>query len=214
MYNYAAFSKEKNNSIGCGVISKYEINKLSVHALDVRCESDSLPPLRPIMEVELNVSGKNISMFINHWKSKSGGQLQSEKWRLWQENILGRELNNSRTDILFAAGDFNKDISDFVRDKNNNCCFNFIDDLSVKNKKMYSPWNERFNNYGSYYFRGEWEKIDHFFACNQELIKDFEIITAGDITKPDGTPNKYEMYNHQGYSDHLPIRCVISMEKM
>lgn len=212
IYNYAAFGKEHGNSIGLGVISKYEITSLNFHGLDIRTENEKSPQMRSIMEVQLNAAGKNICMYVNHWKSKSGGEMQSEKWRMWQENVLAREFyNSSEEEICFAAGDFNKDLSDFNSDKNDDLLFTFIGEKENYMSRLYSPWNRECEN-GSYYFQGKWEKIDHFFFADKKRFKDFEVVTNDKIIKPDGTPARYEIYNHKGYSDHLPITCRVILK--
>lgn len=212
-YNYAAFGKEPENSIGCGVISKIPIEDLKLHSLDIRTEDGKVPQMRAIMELSLLKNGQKISMFVNHWKSKSGGEQQSEKWRRWQENVLARECS-SVTDVpVFACGDFNKDIGDFVRDEECNLEFNYIGKDSIHNIRMFSPWDENESaDYGSYYFSGKWEKIDHFFCPENGVLKQFDVFSGSGTVKNDGTPNRYELFNHNGYSDHLPITCRIQLK--
>ena len=62
---------------------------------------------------------------------------------------------------------------------------------------------------GSYYFKGRWEKIDHFFVAGNAVIQDFEPLTHGDWIRADGTPYSYRAYAQRGWSDHLPIRCTL-----
>lgn len=210
MYNYAAFGKEKGNSIGCAVISKHEITDIKFHALDVRTENESAPQMRSVMQVDFNAGDRNLCMFVNHWKSKSGGEEQSEKWRLWQENILAREFAESSQSVLsFATGDFNKDILDFNRTVENEILFTGIGEKENMMFQLYSPWNEQNTDEGSYFFRGKWEKIDHFFFADKNCFEDFTVEKNEKIIKPDGTPARYEIYNHMGYSDHLPITCKV-----
>lgn len=212
MYNYGAFGKEKTNSIGCAVISKYKIVDLKFHSLDVRTETEKSPQMRAVMEVILEVNNQTISMFVNHWKSKSGGEEKTEKWRLWQENILAREWQSNLSEIIFALGDFNKDIRDFSRNENNALEFNFIDEKEKSSIAIFSPWDDEQNQEkGSYFFRGSWEKIDHFFVTDRTLINKFTVENLPQILKQDGTPARYELFNHRGFSDHLPITCSIKL---
>lgn len=212
IYNYAAFGKENGNSIGLGVISKYPIENIKFHGLDVRTENEKAPQMRALMEVNMSAGNKNICMYVNHWKSKSGGEEKSEKWRLWQENILAREFSNAfDSDINFATGDFNKDYFDFTRNEHNDFLFNGIGETKTKQVMLYSPWND-VTDEGSYFFRGKWEKIDHFFFAEKNRFSDFKVIKNDKILKSDGTPARYELYNHTGYSDHLPITCRIILD--
>lgn len=213
VYGYAAFAKEEKSSIGCGVISKYPIESLKNHKLDVRTEAEKAPDMRSIMEVSFCAGDRKILVFINHWKSKSGGEEKSEKWRKWQESVLGRELGEKEKfyDVIVATGDFNRDISEFSRSGDGEVVFNKIG--NGENILVTSPWDcfEKENS-GSYFYKGSWERIDHFFAVDKNSISDFYVETDYGITKEDGTPYRYELFNHQGYSDHLPVTCIISLQ--
>lgn len=225
IYQYAAFQKNEKSSIGCGILSKYEITDVKVHNLDIKTEKDCMPDMRPVIEVTARVSNKKdkgdkkITIFINHWKSKSGGQKQTEKWRLWQETVLSRLLNsrNKENDgrIIIAAGDFNKDIDDFSYDKNNSLYFSEINSSENKKIPVFSPWNQNketcTENDGTYYFRGKWEKIDHFFAV-QNILTDFRIEKDEELLTDEKVPARYEIFTGKGYSDHLPISCSIMTE--
>lgn len=215
VYGYAAFAKEENSSIGCGVISKYPIEGVKNHKLDVRTESEKAPDMRSIMEVSLSAGDKKVLIFVNHWKSKSGGEEKSEKWRKWQESVLGREWADERKyyDVIVATGDFNRDISEFSRSDDGAVVFNTIG--GERGMLVNSPWDDCENeNTGSYFYKGNWERIDHFFSVDKNSIADFYVETDYGITKEDGTPYRYELFNHQGYSDHLPVTCVLSLRNM
>lgn len=207
IYNYAAFGKEEKASIGCGVISKYEIKDVKFHSLDIRTENEKEPSMRSIMELTLDARNRNVKMFVNHWKSKSGGEETSEKWRLWQENVLSREMMNSENAPVFAVGDFNKDIEDFSRDENERVFFTSFEREQNKKLNVFSPWDDDLIENGSYYFKGAWERIDHFFSPDENLIKEFKVRDIPEITNSDGTPKRYEIYKKSGASDHLPISC-------
>lgn len=212
IYNYAVFGKENKNSIGCGVISKLPISDVKFHGMDVRTENDKMPQLRDVMEVCIELNENPISLYVNHWKSKSGGEEKSEKWRLWQENILAREMDfNKDKKTVFATGDFNKDINDFCRTDDNDLKFNFIDKEQNKELILYSPWDDEPTNTGTYFFRGKWEKIDHFFYTDKKNLKSFNVVQNQEIAKPDGTPKRYELYSHNGYSDHFPITSIVAI---
>ena len=216
-YDYAAFANEKDNSIGCGIISKLKIDEVKIHALDIRTESEKSPSMRSVMEVTLETASGPVTMYVNHWKSKSGGEEKTEKWRLWQENVLARELSSCKESVSFACGDFNKDISDFNYSEDGELQFAYLTDTECARLKMSSPWRDD-DNYGSYYFRGKWEKIDHFFSPAIDLpepqisLKEFQVVQIPEITNQDGTPNRYELFNHKGYSDHLPITCKVVLK--
>ncbi|MDE6718418.1 MAG: endonuclease/exonuclease/phosphatase family protein [Treponemataceae bacterium] len=231
VYRYGCFSKKKNSSIGCAVISRHELCGFKIHSLDVRAENSRAPSMRPLMEVDLLVaknkfsSGKKsraLKIFVNHWKSKSGGEEESKIWRRWQEGLLAQKISDAQNDAslpaIICAGDFNQDISEF----------NFIDIETIKSEDfcnapniefamfdsrekilVYSPWPEFSGEEGSYFFRDKWERIDHFFACGQIALKEFSPQTSGAWAYEYGRPKPFKIYSLNGYSDHLPISCVV-----
>lgn len=212
MYRYAAFQKEHNASIGCGIISKYEIAGVKIHSLDVRTEKEKAPPLRPVMEIRVNAGETPVVIFVNHWKSKSGGAEKSEKWRLWQESVLARVFEDKRDErFCIAAGDFNKDVNEFCRSGADSL---FLRPVGSKRKEpvaVFSVWDApEEQDGGSYFFRGSWEKIDNFFST-QNCMTDFRVEKDGGLLTSDGTPNRYTVFSGNGYSDHLPISCSVKI---
>ena len=57
--------------------------------------------------------------------------------------------------------------------------------------------------------QNNWEKIDHFFVNENSKIKEFYTIKNGPNITSEGTPFRYNLWNGQGYSDHLPIVCTV-----
>ncbi|MCR5612836.1 hypothetical protein [Treponema sp.] len=240
-YLYAAFGKNEGSSIGCAVLSKYKIEDVAFHNIDIRTEKEKkvgkkkgrkkgegkMPDLRPIIELTINTDDRcqngghsRFKLFVNHWKSKSGGALESEKWRQWQETVLAGLLKSrncaekKREPEFFciAAGDFNKDIGEFGRGKGKELYFTELDECENKAVNVYSPWNEYENQEkGSYYFNGKWERIDHFFCNRNEGIVKFTVEEEPEIINEDGTPARYQIFSKSGYSDHLPVTCTIKL---
>ena len=66
-------------------------------------------------------------------------------------------------------------------------------------------------NGGTYFFRGKWEKIDHFFSV-ENILTDFRIEKDEDLLTDEKVPARYEIFTGKGYSDHLPISCSIMTE--
>jgi hypothetical protein len=75
---------------------------------------------------------------------------------------------------------------------------------------LYSPWEEEPEK-GSYFFRGEWETIDHFllsqglFSGSGWEYDGFRVLNQAPFTGPDGTPDSYVPRSGRGLSDHLPL---------
>ncbi|WP_191014050.1 endonuclease/exonuclease/phosphatase family protein [Treponema zioleckii] len=212
LYSYGCFSAAKNASIGSGIISRYPILNVSVHELSISSEDSSQPSMRPIIQADFLIDGKPLTVFVNHWKSKSGGEAESEVWRDYQEKQLSRLIRSSQKSdyAVIACGDFNRDISEFAFRQGEKL------NISLKGEEetfVHSPWFNQTGELiepGSYWFRDEWERIDNFFAAENATITYFAPQIGGAWADAEGHPQSYKLYNGSGYSDHLPIKCTVA----
>ena len=110
---YVCFAKESGSAIGCAVFSRYELESLRTHSIDIRTQAEDQPLMRPLMQVSVNTGNQIIELFVNHWKSKSGGEEETEIWSDWQELLLGERAGNVIRDekieelLIIRCGDFN-----------------------------------------------------------------------------------------------------------
>ncbi len=217
VYDYACFAKSDDCAIGCGVLSRYPLENLTVHALDIRTDFE-MPRMRPIMQVSVLKGEKPLVLFVNHWKSMSGGENVSEKWRRSQEAVLCRRMEKCAglNVPALACGDFNRDISKFKKALSSDMILlrsDPGDDEGSVGTEVLSPWfdlNQELIGPGSYYYDGEWSRIDHFFACGPLEITDFEPATGGPWCDSESSiPEKYKIWDGKGYSDHLPLVCTV-----
>jgi endonuclease/exonuclease/phosphatase family metal-dependent hydrolase len=226
-YSFGCFASASGSAVGCAVLSRYPLAGLTVHSLDIRRADRAQPSLRPVMEVTVATGAKKLILYVNHWKSKSGDKQKSDIWRTWQESVLagliiGRiTVPQPGTAGILACGDFNRDIAEFTAENAENypgmpevmlhhICPGRRDSVSV-----YTPWLDGriCKIQGSYYYRGKWERIDHFFSAGNIRITSFGAETEGPWIDKSGIPVKYSLYNGSGYSDHLPLYCIIGMQK-
>ncbi len=199
-YLYGAFIGEKNQAFGCGVISKIPLYNLKSHQLNVKTEKDEQPDMRPLMEFSVDEANSK-KIFVCHWKSKSGGEKETELWRDYQQKLLSNVIQNSSCNFVIC-GDFNKDINDFSI-QNERVIFQT--DICLKSGWLTFPQEES----GSYFYQNQWEKIDHFFVSENCKIKEFYTIKNGPNITSEGIPFRYNLWNGQGYSDHFPIVCTV-----
>lgn len=213
-WNYSCFAKNAGDSIGCGIISRYELVDLKVHNLDVRTELTDQPSMRPIIEVTAIIGKEEVKFFVNHWKSKSGGEKETEVWRNFQERMLSSRLKENLCFKTVICGDFNRDILEFKRGESN---LVFMRGFGIENEdgvSVESVWLDMNGNVisgnGSYYFDSQWERIDHFFVRNGIKVVNFEPFAKTPWCTEDGIPCGYKIYTGSGYSDHVPLKMEIS----
>lgn len=103
-YPYYAFSRSKNTSVSVALLSRYPIQSSTNHSVSASRE------FRDILEVKLNVDGKPLRIFVNHWKSKSG----PESMRIQSAKVLAKRLMTLDTHEPFVLlGDFNSDYEEY-----------------------------------------------------------------------------------------------------
>lgn len=232
IYDYGCFAKDSGSAIGCAVLSKHLIANLKVHSLDIRTESCAQPSMRLLMEVTIFAGGRPFVLYVNHWKSMSGGEAETEIWRCWQESVLGAKTalrTTSKNTAVIACGDFNRDIAKFSTCSKNeaslsdsadvpNIFFRYITSNisgggTAARIGLYSPWilsDGASTEQGSYYYNDEWNHIDHFFSAGKASIRSFSVETNGPWAGGDGIPDGYKIYTGGGYSDHLPVSCIVN----
>ena len=80
---------------------------------------------------------------------------------------------------------------------------------------VYSPWAEELAN-GSYYYKDQWETIDHFLLSAQLFngrgweFENSVVAAYQPFTNPDGRPAAYKTGNGSGLSDHLPLLLFLT----
>lgn len=234
-WSYAAFGKDSGAAIGCAVFSKYEIKDLKFHSLKINTQKSVQPSVRPILELAVEAEGKPLQIFVNHWKSKSGGEESSEIWRDWQEALLAERVScflsqNGEAAACVMCGDFNRDAREFVcRFGGKQTDFNTIfrgcpggggesgesGEGESKLIRVYSPWftssGSLATETGSYFYNKNWERIDHIFILGNIRISAFSPRVDGDWAGVNGIPNIYRQFSGEGYSDHLPLMCTLTL---
>ncbi|MBO5137880.1 MAG: endonuclease/exonuclease/phosphatase family protein [Spirochaetaceae bacterium] len=228
IYKYMCFAAEKDAAIGCGVFSRLPLKNMTTHQLDSRLYGQQ-PQLRPLLEVTVTatVAGNNATseygvdlfkLMVCHWKSKSGGQEEAVLWQSQQEKLLVSrltQLENADGSLKIPAiicGDFNKDLSEFAKSNNCNCC------VSMNGMLLKNGWLSTFDPEccGSYWYQGKWEKIDHIFTLGELDMEGFQAVKSQLWCCLDESgetiPFRYSVWQGAGFSDHLPVECFISLQ--
>ncbi len=219
IYAYGCFAKDAGGAIGCGILSRLTLGGLTVHAADFRNQKADMPRMRPLMQLSVYKGGRELTLMINHWKSMSGGENVTEKWRNIQEAVLSRKVKEavSLGGAVLCTGDFNRDITKFKRGIDfSTVVLRELDcgkqsDFGVE---VVTPWYDSLQKLvepGSYYFNDQWSRIDQFFYAGEAEIERFEVAASEPWSEQKSKiPKKYKIWNGSGFSDHLPIVCEVS----
>ncbi len=93
--------------------------------------------------------------------------------------------------------------------------FSILPYFLPEEKILYSPWYNADGEFstatGSYYYKENWERIDHIFTNTQIKILTFSPCAEAPWLNEYGEPDSYKIYNGRGYSDHLPLKCTFQI---
>ncbi len=168
-----------------------------------------------------------IHFIINHWPSRSGGQMRSEPGRILagilNKRIIDSILKFNPKANIISMGDFNDNPGDKSIKPTLNSVFKKSE---IKDDQLYNPMEELFRKgHGSYRYRGKWDMIDQFFL-SKNLVDNktglfflkAAVFNKKYLINPSG---KYEGYPFKsfaggkflnGYSDHFPIYLYLAKE--
>ncbi|MCD6091133.1 MAG: endonuclease [Bacteroidales bacterium] len=174
---------------------------------------------RDILYVKALVLGRDtLHIFVNHWPSRYGGELNSEPRRIYVAQQLAKYIDSlfemNKDAAIVVMGDFNdypfnssiKDVLNAGKNSNINRLFNLMpeNDFSIGTNK----------------FQGEWGILDQIMVSPALLLEDKSIFVAGEaqIFNADfllQEDSKFlgrmpfrtflGMKYHNGFSDHLPV---------
>jgi endonuclease/exonuclease/phosphatase family metal-dependent hydrolase len=102
VYEYGVISSKKHAPIQVALLSKFHIKK--THELVVSPSSK----VRNILEVQLDVLGHDLTVFVNHWKSRAYHGVESK--RIKYAKVLDSRIKRlTSKDEYIILGDFNTD---------------------------------------------------------------------------------------------------------
>ncbi|MDR0569579.1 MAG: endonuclease/exonuclease/phosphatase family protein [Spirochaetaceae bacterium] len=187
-YQWTFFGANPGGALGVGVLSKHPFGQTLVHAIT----ADGVTAPRPMLEIRLEVKDAPLICFVCHWKSKIGGDEETEAFRKASARVIARrlqELNQESPEIpVIVMGDLNENHDEFYRKSGSVITALLPDDPSAAELAGDAPADvlvlslhkpplpEYFSRSaavlytpwggalpeGSYYFRETWETIDHF----------------------------------------------------
>lgn len=197
--HYVLFEGNDTRGIDIGLLSKYPIISAKLYPLVINGQTANS---RGILGVALNVEGKTVVVYGNHWPSQNNPVQE----RIASAQMLNALADQSKGDLIIAMGDFNTLPSDVPSP------FNFLTsfiDAEFQARKI----NPRLNP-GTHYFRGGWSSLDRIFIHKSSkmrpIFQSFQIINRPFMMKPDQRsgqmmPNRFDTETGNGFSDHLPL---------
>ena len=159
---------------------------------------------RDILEVELDVDGFPLTLFVNHWPSRRGGVAESEPARRFSARAVGRRIGRlmsaDERAAIVVAGDLNMTPEELH---------------ATGILPFFNGWElEDFP--GSYHFRGEWSRIDQMLFTGGAVdgpftLMGFEVISHARLRDREGRPLPWRSGSSWGASDHLPIQARLRL---
>lgn len=218
--NYSIAHVESKDERGIDVALIYKPSVLdvtSVEAIEVDLSAFN-DKTRDILRIDGDLIGTEVSIYVNHWPSRSEGMKESEPKRIRAATTLyANTMDNSRPAIII--GDFNDEpFNVSIKDRL------FADNrVSVDAYPFYNCMinlDMKSDTLGTYCYRGNWNMLDQVILSDTLLShpKMQYVNESVTIYNPEKirqhTDNEYDGYPNRtfggrkylrGYSDHFPV---------
>lgn len=228
-YEHYAIADKKNTTVKVAILSKIPFVYAQELSITRTLEH------RNILETKFRIEGKELYIFVNHWKSKSGAESEriiSAKALMTRAKEIGFDKN------MIVLGDFNSDYEEFekfkrkrnLNDTDGITGINHIlgtisqrveaKEATATKESFYNLWydTEEENRY-TYIFKGKKEVLDNILVSPTLLkgssisyihksITPFEKEYLFKKEKPyrwEISQGKVKKHKGKGYSDHLAL---------
>ncbi|MCW8821512.1 MAG: endonuclease/exonuclease/phosphatase family protein [Sulfurovum sp.] len=124
-YKYAAITHKKDASIQVALLSRYPITKED----DIQVSYTA--GVRNVLEVEVDIEGNPLTLFVNHWKSKAYKGYESKRIQ-YAKALQSRIAKMPEKKEYIILGDFNSDynayltLEDKINDTKGKTAFNDV----------------------------------------------------------------------------------------
>ena len=211
---------EASPAIVCVTLSKFPIKEVRNHWTK---------RARPILETHLDIDGRPLIVFNNHWKS-GASSADTEPIRIQNATVLRKRIDellkrDPAIDII-VGGDLNSHynqkqvfegvmpktaVNDILLSQGNESL------MSSSTPMLYNLWHElQPKDRGSDVWKGEWGTLMHLVLSHglyddqgiQYQADSFRVATLEDLNvlPGSGIPNRwYNDFGGLGISDHLPV---------
>ena len=215
-YRYSAISHTKGSSIQVALLSNYPIKSQRDIEVGYR--------VRDILEVDIDLDGTNLKIFVNHFKAKSRDGVESKRVAS-AKALMSRIMSMPKDREYILLGDFNSDYNEYLNinkkldDTNGTVAINDtlqtkIEDRlltkedMIKNKRgiHYTLWQEITpHNRWSYKFYGKKGSVDNILIGHNMfdgkgidyINNSFGVYRGSYLFTGKGYINSWEYKNHQ-----------------
>ena len=231
-YGIAHFESPDERGIDCALIYKkadFTVKSAKPHRIEFL--TDKADRTRDILEVNGILRGVAVTVFVNHWPSRSGGAKESEPKRIYVGQVLRRAVDSLfKTDAnarVIVMGDLNDDPNDKSVLEGLKAIYWNRDTLPKpvidKNAIYNLAAGVKRSGNGSYYYKGEWEVIDQMMVSGSFLDGRSKLVTtdaetifnADFLTYKDRSGRKLPNRTYTGpvyrggFSDHFPVYLMV-----
>ncbi len=195
---------------------------------------------RDIMVAEFAPSGSKFTIFVNHWKSRWGGEEKSAPLRMRQAKAVRKEIDRIQKDdpdaSIILVGDFNDNVDQASLSDG-------LKSTSVRSDVLGDKTGVRFYNlhgelprhlWGTFYYRKKdvWNSFDSMIVSRGMLWMrpgrkqwrvrpgTYNVIRLPRHMGETGNPIAFRRYKNKltdkweytrGYSDHFPVRVELML---
>ena len=242
-YSETFFGNLRGAPLGLGVLSRFPFTTTRVHSITVDGEIDPRPILEVHMEPWGKPLIFFVCHWKSKVGGEEATEtLRRSSARVIQRRL--RELQKEKPDVpVIVMGDLNENHDEFQRRQGQVITALLLDDpdaakltetkktngdfLILSKEKppqtrhfdpsipaLYTPWENELSD-GSYYYRNNWETIDHFLlsaALFDGQGWDYDtslVLNSPPFTNASGYPYSYTPRTGLGLSDHLPLMLVL-----
>lgn len=228
-YKTAYAESPDNRGIDNGLIYDADIFSLNETNTYIVTLSDNWPT-RLVFEAVLEHRGKTLHVYVNHWPSRSRGQMESEPNRIAAAETLRKRVDeilakNPDASIV-ALGDFNDEphnqsLAQVLKAYEFDC-----EKFLPSGEGLYNLSYQLHNDsLGSYMYKQSWNMLDQIIVSKEmieqegfvykcgsfEILKPEYMITRGGYYDGAATPTFGGSNYLKGYSDHYPVGAVFSV---
>lgn len=226
-YKTAYLESPDNRGIDNGLIYNSDLfSFVSVKGDTVKLDDGY--PTRLILNVNLlTVTLDTLHIYVNHWPSRRGGEVQSEPNRIRAAETIRKSVDQNFTENnkakVIIIGDFNDEPSNISMVNHLRAAPFYCDSSEYNDFSEPELLNISYPDYadgiGSYKYRDNWNMLDQIIVSGSLIFNDkfYYICNSFEVYKPqtmvtqsgkyEGTPfptfggNRYL----GGYSDHFPV---------